>query len=61
MTIGIEEDFFIDGLKIKTVQAFKYPGLVLEQHGSSTMEIEKRIGRKGHEENNRNFKLDIME
>ena len=43
MTIGIEEYFFTDGIKIKTVQAFKYLGSILEQDGSSTMEIEKRI------------------
>ena len=40
MTAGIEEDFFIDALKIKTVQAFKYLGSILEQDGSSVMEIE---------------------
>ena len=43
MTTGIEENFFIDGLKIKMVQAFQYLSSILEQDGSSAMEIEKRI------------------
>ena len=43
MTIGIEKDFFIDGLITKTLQALKYLGSILEQDGLSTIEIEKRL------------------
>ena len=43
MSTGTEEDIFIDGYKIKNVQAFKYLGSMLERDGSSAMEIEKRI------------------
>ena len=43
MTTRIEEDIFVDRIKIKTVQAFKYVGAILEQDNSSAMEIEKRI------------------
>ena len=34
MTTGVEEKIFIDGKKIRNIQAFKYLGLILEKKGS---------------------------